>query len=185
MKANAKGSYGSISQYEPREFDELLWPEGSRPLPVCSWKDFLKIWKAELPTLKIRNQCEDTCGECTRIKNSLMKRDRKKAVAKKGDQREALDAASDGSAEDISDQIDDVVENFDVLRAQEYPVEAVILIATQHATHAQNQRQLATERIAESKATANNNWEDRRFVFALISFLRFPFRFANLNIADC
>jgi hypothetical protein len=114
-----------------------------------------------------------------------MKRDRKKAVAKKGDQREALDAASDCSAEDISDQIADVMENFDVLRAQEYPVKAIILIATQHATHAQNQRQLATERIARSKATANNNWEDRRFVFVLILFLPFPFRFANLNIADC
>jgi hypothetical protein len=39
VKANAKGSYGKMQQYEEREIDELLWPEGSVPLPVCSWKD--------------------------------------------------------------------------------------------------------------------------------------------------
>lgn len=185
IKSNAKGSYGLISQYELRDFDDLLWPEGSVPLPVCSWKDFLHIWKTELPTLKIRNQCEDTCGECTRIKNSLVELDRKTAKAKKANQLDALeslDADSEGSAEDT---LEDVLENFDEVLAQEYPFEAVILIATQHATHAQNQRKLATERIAESKATANENWEDRRFVFVFFCFFRFPVWFAKPNIADC
>jgi hypothetical protein len=84
-----------------------------------------------------------------------------------------LDADSEGSAEDTSE---DVLENFVVLLAQEHPFEAVILIAMQHAIHAQNQCKLASERILESKATVNDNWEDRRLVFVFFCF--FPFSVA-------
>ncbi len=71
VKASAKGSYGKISDYEVRDVDGVYWLPESVPEPVCSWKDFLVIWKKEFPHLKIRNSCEDTCGECFKIKNSF------------------------------------------------------------------------------------------------------------------
>ena len=71
VKASAKGSYGKTEGYEVRPIDDILWPEGSVSLPVCSWKDFLVIWKVNLPKLTIRNPCEDTCGDCVKIRNSL------------------------------------------------------------------------------------------------------------------
>jgi hypothetical protein len=52
VKTNAKGSYGKVSLYSPRPFDDVLWPQGSQPLPVCCWMDFLIIWKKELPFLR-------------------------------------------------------------------------------------------------------------------------------------
>ncbi len=71
MKASAKGSYGKISDYQVRDVDGVYWLPESVPEPVCNWKDFLVIWKKEFPYLKILNSCEDTCGECFKIKNSF------------------------------------------------------------------------------------------------------------------
>jgi hypothetical protein len=45
--------------------------------------------------------------------------------------------------------------------------------ATKHAVHAQNQRNYAKERIAGAKATFNNPWEERRFVFCFFCSLFF------------
>ena len=63
-----------------RPFDELLWPADSTPLPVCSWTDFRMIWKKHFPKLGIRNPCEDTCGECVKIRNSFKYLDRSAAT---------------------------------------------------------------------------------------------------------
>jgi hypothetical protein len=71
VKANAKGSYGKVSEYALHENDDVLWPEGSDCLPVCSWKDFLFIWRIEFPLSTIRNPCEDTHAECHKICNSF------------------------------------------------------------------------------------------------------------------
>ena len=60
-------------------------------------------------------------------------------------------------------------EEYDFLNEQEYPEEVIIMMATKHAVHAQNQRAYAKERIAEAKGSINNLWADRRFVF--FSFL--------------
>ncbi len=44
-KANAKGSFGSVTDYELRQYDDILWPKGSQSV-ICSWSSFLKIsWK--------------------------------------------------------------------------------------------------------------------------------------------
>jgi hypothetical protein len=76
VKSNATGSYGKVSSYPIRAYDDLLWPEGSQTLPVCSWKGFLSTWKEEFSYMKIRNPCEDTCAECFKIRNSFRVLDR-------------------------------------------------------------------------------------------------------------
>jgi hypothetical protein len=58
-----------------RDVDNILRLPDSAPRPVCSWKDFLFIWKKEFPLLKIRNPCEDTFGECFKIKHSFYYRE--------------------------------------------------------------------------------------------------------------
>jgi hypothetical protein len=42
----------------------------------------------------------------------------------------------------------------------EYPVEAIILIASDHATNAHNQQLLASSRLDEAKASSDLSWED-------------------------
>ena len=82
IKGTAKGSYGNTSVYEPCPVDPYLWPEGSTPLPVCSYSPFLLIWKENFPNLKVRNRCEDTCGDCVRFRNTFAKFNAKNAARK-------------------------------------------------------------------------------------------------------
>ena len=49
----------------------MLWPSDSLCGSVCSWKDFLEIWKMEFPHLIIWNVFLHACIECTKIKNAL------------------------------------------------------------------------------------------------------------------
>lgn len=168
VKADAKGSYGKMQQYEERAIDDMLWPEGSVPLPVCSWKDFLKLWKQHFPQLSIRNPCEDTCGECAKYRNSFRLLDKIGAARRSHTARlqESLNPDSDNSTGDNSDvevSPDNQLE-YDFLSQQEYPEEVIIMEASIHATRAQNQRVIANLRIEESKNTRGNEWEDRRFV---------------------
>lgn len=164
IKANAKGSYGKVSSYELREYDELLWPEDSIALTVCSWKDFLSIWKEEFSYMKIRNPCEDTCAECFKIRNSFRVLDRmpNRGAASMTPQNDALDAASDSdfSRSSLSDAEELADEN--AALQQEFPVEAIIIEASNHAISAQNQRLLASSRIAEAKETSQLPFEERR-----------------------
>jgi hypothetical protein len=67
-KASAKGSFDSVSQYQCRTDEE--WND-REPAPVCSWSAFHKIWKDKFPKMKIRNPCEDTCGECMKLHNHI------------------------------------------------------------------------------------------------------------------
>jgi hypothetical protein len=48
------------------------------------------------------------------------------------------------------------------LSGVEYPIEAIILEVSDHATNAHNQRLLASYRIAEAKASAQLSWEEWR-----------------------
>ena len=173
VKANATGSYGKVSNYALRCYEDLLWPEGSIPLPVCSWKGFLSIWKEEFSYMKIRNPCEDTCAECFKIRNSFRVLDR---ISNRGNTASSnpqnIDIASgsdsDFSASSISDA--EALPDEADIAGQEFPVEAIILDATSHATSAQNQRLLASSRIAEAKASALLSWEDRRYLFFFLFF---------------
>jgi hypothetical protein len=49
---NLFGAYPKVEEYPiPYDFDDILWPLGSEPLPVYSWSSFLKNWKAKYPNL--------------------------------------------------------------------------------------------------------------------------------------
>ena len=55
VKANAKGNTPHlVKDFKVREFDELDWPAGSVPLPVCSRSYFQKFWKSNYKNLKLR-----------------------------------------------------------------------------------------------------------------------------------
>jgi len=171
VKANAKGSYGKIEDYQHRPYDEVLWPEGTSPLCVCCWKNFLLIWKKNFPNLTIRNPCEDTCGDCFKIRNSFRILDKvnraRRSIAR-------AEAESDEEAIDDNESVSDGIDKdeYDFLNEQDYPEEVIIMNATKHAVHAQNQRAYAKERISEAKGSVNNLWADRRFVVILFfSFL--------------
>lgn len=178
IKPTAKGSYGSVEDYERRPFDDILWPEGTMSLPVCCWKSFLQIWKNNFPHLTIRNPCEDTCGDCFKIRNSFKILDKLNRARRAAARAEAeSDVEDDENIDNVdgnnsySDASD--VEEYDFLNKQDYPEEVIIMKATKHAVHAQNQRNYAKERIAGAKATFNNPWEERRFVFCFFCSLYF------------
>jgi hypothetical protein len=169
VKSDANGSFGKVKNYALRPFDDLLWPEGSEPLPVCSWNGFLRVWKEKFPKLTIRNPCEDTCGACTKIRNKfhIVERIRNARVAAAA--RENVDGNSSSSDEDCNSNaysFDGAVE-YDFLNRQEYPEEVIIMEASLHATQAQTQRDYAKLRIQESKDSSLAAFEERRFVFFL------------------
>jgi len=181
VHADAKGSYGSLSEYDLREFDDHLWLEGTKPLPVCAWVHFLCIWKSEFPHLKIRNACEDTCGECVKLKNTFYALDKRPpaqpeavdATASTIDSINDLGPSEDGnsvtSSQFSSDGVNDV--NADRFSQEEFPVEALVLEASRHAIQAQKQRFLASSRIRDAKETLASPWEDRWYVVCACVFL--------------
>jgi hypothetical protein len=167
-KSDAKGNFGCISSYEIRPYDDILWPEGSQSA-ICSWSSFLKIWKKHFPHLKIRNSCEDVCGECVRLRNSFehLKRKKKKeeALRVQEEAAESSSSSSDGEVEagndedDISD--DELIEG---LNQAEFPEEYLWFKANQHAVQAQAQRLIAQQREEEAKQSRELPHEERRFV---------------------
>jgi len=169
-KADAKGSYGAIRNFDERPVDDLLWLEGSVPLPICAWQGFLTVWKKNFPNLTIRNPCEDTCGECTKIKNRMHLLDRI-------EQRRAVAAQVDNNNEDEDDSVSiengnsdndnesysgPLLEEYELFNQQEFPAEAIILHASLHLERAKRQREYASNRIVKSKESANYEWEERR-----------------------
>jgi hypothetical protein len=145
VKANAKGSYGKVSLYSPRPFDAVLWPQGSQPLPVCCWMDFLIIWKKELPyRLLDKIERSANCKSATNNNPSSSNEDEEKSIT-----------LSCFSSENDIDELQ-------FLSTTEYPIETVLMDATEHTVHAQNQRLLADSQIDEAKATAALPWENRR-----------------------
>ena len=71
VKADAQGKLPKISDYLIREYDEVHWPHGSVPLPVCARIYFQNFWKQNYNNLKIRKPSHDTCNECWQYKNEL------------------------------------------------------------------------------------------------------------------
>jgi len=181
VKASAKGSYGKISDYQARDVDGVYWLPESVPEPVCNWKDFLVIWKKEFPYLKILYSCEDTCGECFKIKNSFyfweewMHLHNQQATGNSN----AASASSTvlSSINDLGDSDSDVsvrsstfaIDEMDndemqLYGDEEFPLEAIGFDAYRHVANARSQQELATSCISESKDSAGFAWEDRRFV---------------------
>ena len=182
IKGTAKGSYGNTSVYELRPVDPYLWPEGTMPLPVCSYSNFLLIWKEKFPNLKIRNRCEDTCGDCVRFRNTFAKFNAKNAARKLRLAQQALSLSDndDDQPSDISDSDKDEPNDngsnssssstdssaddaFSLGDEDDFPEEVLMEKAYSHTVQAQAQRELAKLRTAEAQATANLEHEKRTY----------------------
>jgi hypothetical protein len=172
VKPNLCGSYGRISEYELREVDDVLWPSDSMCGSVCSWKDFLEIWKMEFPHLTIRNVFLHASIECTKIKNALYANGhhRHHNGTTSVSEVSTLDSIYDtcGNCYDPHDEschhinriaVDQLNNRWERL---EHPFESFMLEAGKHAICAQSLRSLVCDRIRESKASRNLSWEERR-----------------------
>ena len=71
VKSDAKGRMPNIKNFPIRDTFDDDWPQGSEPLPVCSWYYFRQYWKTNYPKMMIRPPSHDTCAECWRYKNHL------------------------------------------------------------------------------------------------------------------
>jgi hypothetical protein len=145
LSSTAKGDYGKLENYPRRPFDEL-WPEGSEHLPVPDWKGFRRIWEERVPKLRIRNKSEDTCPECFILKNKF------KYL---GSRKRQPDDVDDPDAAVTTDPFINDDEN-------------LLFDANTHAEQAKQQRDVARERQETAIQEANNEHEDRRFVFCFI-----------------
>jgi hypothetical protein len=89
------------------------------------------------------------------------------AAANESDDEELEDDDSN-VINDIGEDDDDVTfsaemqAEYELLAQQEFPAEVVILHASLHVSRAKRQRDYTSAHIAESKETANNEWEERR-----------------------
>jgi hypothetical protein len=159
-----------------------LWEVGRDREPILPWSSFLQIWKEHFPLLKIRRPCEDTCGECVRLRNSFRVVDRVYAARQRqnrlneaaatstaaddADDRSEQSAPNDAVNETLNVAGNDIEEDlFNVLIQQEFPEEQLIVEANEHILHAQAQRELARLRTQEAKGQRLNPHEDRRLVF--------------------
>jgi hypothetical protein len=171
VKASAKGCYGKLSTYKLRAFDDIFWPEGSAALPICDWKSFRLVWKAKFPLLKIRNPCEDVCGDCVIFRNRFRYLSGGGGrVANDNDDTSGSEDNNSSALDSDSDDADD-----DLMRD-----ERLISKANEHVVHASAQRRLSQQREREAKEDedANVPHEEKRFVL-------FCFVFFSICISFC
>ena len=71
VKSDAKGRMPSIKAYPVQDSNNVHYPEGSAPKPVCDWKYFCTFWKDNFPNMKIRPPSHDTCAKCWKYRNEL------------------------------------------------------------------------------------------------------------------
>jgi len=162
VKANATGSYGKVSLYSPRQFDDVLWPQGSQPLPVCCWMDSLLVGRKRFhlrSAILVRIRA-------VKIKNRLRLLEKIERLA---NHKSATNHNSSSSNEDGEKSItsscfsgENDIDELQFLSTTEYPIEAVLMDATEHTVNAQNQRFLASSWIDEAKATAALPWGNWR-----------------------
>lgn len=150
--SDAKGSFGSTSSYKLCPFDDLLWSVGSEPLPVSSWHSFLNVWKKHFPKLKIRNQCEDVCGKCVKLRHYF-----NRVSAAKRRREHVLDDSSKSSISSGENNSE-----YDFFDKEEFPEEYLYEKANEHVVHAQAQRKLAQDRSQEAKDSKALDHEHRR-----------------------
>ena len=70
-KADGRGSFGTICNYEARSYDEF-WVEGvDEAIYPISYSTFHYVWDLHYPKLKIRSPSYDTCSLCFKYSCSL------------------------------------------------------------------------------------------------------------------
>jgi hypothetical protein len=138
------------------------WGDRERQ-PVCSWSAFHKIWKEEFPKLKIRNPCEDTCGECMKLCNRVHVLDRLHNFRHwQQYHQEHLPHSDDEEGSDSNNYVFPVDRQlFEEFAHVEYPDEVLISECNSHVVHAQAQLALAKDRIEAAKSSKHLDHEDR------------------------
>lgn len=125
MKSNAKGSFGKVIKYELRSFDDLLYQ-----MAQCIYLSVLCMFFEAMEKnfrLSISNPCEDTGSECTMIQNRSHLLD-----------KIVNDSSSIDSEVCNSDKFPfDRAIKYVILNLHDYPEEAIINQASQHAIRAQ------------------------------------------------
>jgi hypothetical protein len=80
-KADNKGRYPKLQDFTKRKKDDVLWEVGMDTEEIVSWWSFRHIWHEDLPNIRIRAPCNDTCGECTIISNAFRYRERRQQTS--------------------------------------------------------------------------------------------------------
>jgi hypothetical protein len=58
---------------------------------IVSWWLFRHIWREDLPNIRIRSPCNDTCGECTIPRNDFRYRERRHQTSENSDDSDDSD----------------------------------------------------------------------------------------------
>ena len=89
-------THKGYKSYRVRPFDDIDFPPGSNPSPICSRDSFMTYWKTNYPHIKIAPSSKDTCGKCWEFKRQIQSQDRRRMQASD------VDDNNDRSAEDIA-----------------------------------------------------------------------------------
>jgi hypothetical protein len=97
-KVDNKGRYPHLEDYNKRKKDDCLFEEEDMVTEkVVSWWSFRYIWKTDLTKIHIRAPCNDTCGDCTILRNAFRYRE----------MRQRHDELSDSSDSDEDEDEDE------------------------------------------------------------------------------
>jgi hypothetical protein len=58
---------------------------------IVSWWSFWHIWREDLPNIRIRAPFNDTCGECTILRNAFRYRERRQQTSENSDDSDDSD----------------------------------------------------------------------------------------------
>jgi hypothetical protein len=70
-KADNKDRYPKLQDFRKCKKDDMLWEDGMDTEEIVSWWSLRHIWREYLPKIRIRAPCNDTCGECTILRNAF------------------------------------------------------------------------------------------------------------------
>jgi hypothetical protein len=90
-KANNKGRYPKLQDFPKRKKDDVLWEDDMDTDEIVSWWSFRHIWREDLPTIRIRAPCNDTCDECTILRTAFRYRERRQQTSENSDESDDSD----------------------------------------------------------------------------------------------
>jgi hypothetical protein len=103
IKSDNMGRYPKVKDYGSRQEDDMSWSSGAVPVEVCSWFSFTDIGKTHCSNIRIRQPCNDTCGECTLFRNAF-----RYCEMRKNAEQSSMDEVEedDDDLPDLSDRVE-------------------------------------------------------------------------------
>lgn len=158
-----KGNYGPIRGYEKRTDSD--WDPEVEPRVICDWRAFREIWKENLPFLRIRNKCEDTCSECFIFKQRMKYKEFRTGDSQQS-KRFTIDE-EDRSVSSVSTMEDEGDVDF-ANRTYRFEREEIeIQKVYEHVEAAQAMRETINNRIIESQETRHKPHTERKYCFVM------------------